>query len=88
MRTKYTTNTNDVAELTRLTLSTFLNIGQMARYRCQYVLGKDLQKDCPAQVNACELSQNRDKMIFYTCLAGLGMLGLFAIGISGLCGRE
>jgi len=44
----------------------------MARYRYLYTYGKELQKDCPAQVNACELAQNRDKMIKYTCLAGIG----------------
>lgn len=46
--------TNDVAELTKLSLKAFLNIGQMARYRYLYTYGKELQKDCPAQVNACE----------------------------------
>ena len=80
--------TNDVAELTRLGLSTFVNIGQMARYRYLYTYEKELQKDCPAQVKACELAQNRDKMIKYTCLAGIGALGLLAFGISGLISRE
>lgn len=79
-----TTKRNDVAEVTRMGLSTFVNIGQMARYRYLYTYGKKIQKDCPAQVNACELAQNRDKMIKYTCLAGLGILGLFAIGMAGL----
>ena len=80
----YRTKRNDVAELARLGLSTFLNIGQMTWYRYQYTLGKELQKDCPALVNACELAQNRDKMIYHTCLAGLGTLGLLACGIAGL----
>ena len=79
-----TTKSNEVAELTRLGLSTFLNIGQMAQYRYQYTLGKELQKNNPAQVNACELIQNRGKMIKYACLAGLGIAGLFVIGFSGL----
>lgn len=82
------TKTNEVAELTSMGLSTFVNIGQMARYRYLYTYGKELQKDCPAQVNACELAQNRDKMIKYTCLAGLGALGLLAFGIAGLISRE
>ena len=82
------TKTNDVAELTKLSLRTFLDIGQMARHRYLYIYKKELQKDFPAQVNACELAQNRDKMIKYTCLAGLGILGLVAIGISGLMSRE
>ena len=82
------TKSNDITELTKLTLSTFSNIGQMARYRYLYTLGKELQNDSPAQVNACELAQNRDKMIYHTCLAGLGALGLFAFGIAGLVRRE
>jgi hypothetical protein len=82
------TKTNDIAELAKLSLSTFLHIGQMARYRYLYTYEKELQKDCPAQVNACELAQNRDKMIKYTCLAGLGTLGLLAFGIAGLISRE
>jgi len=80
--------TNDVAELTKLGLKTFLNIGQMARYRYQYTLGKELQKSSPAQVNAFELAQNRDKMIYHTCLAGIGALGLLAFGIAGLISKE
>ena len=83
-----TTKRNDVAEVMRLGLSTFVNIGQMARYRYQYTLEKELQKDSPVQVNACELAQNRDKMIKYTCLAGLGTLGLLAFGIANLISRE
>ncbi len=82
------TKTNDVAELTKLSLKTFLNIGQMARYRYLYTYGKELQKDYPAQVNVCELAQNRDNMIKYTCLAGIGALGLLAFGIAGLISRE
>lgn len=82
------TKTNDVAELTKLSLKTFLNIGQMAQYRYQYALGKDLQKDCPAQVNTCQLAQNRDKMIMHTCLAGLGVAALLVFGIAGLNNRE
>ena len=82
------TKTKDVAELTKLSLKTFLNIGQMARYRYLYTYGKELQKYSPAQVNACELAQNRDKMVKYTCLAGIGTLGLFAFGIAGLISRE
>lgn len=88
MNTMNTTKTNDVAELAKLTLSTFLNIGQMAQYRYQYTLGRELQKDFPAQLNACELAQNRDKMIKYTSLAGIGVLGLLAFGIAGLISKE
>jgi hypothetical protein len=80
--------TNDVEGLTKLSLKTFLNIGQMARYRYLYTYGKELQKDFPTQVNACELAQNRDNMIKYTCLAGLGALGLLTFGIASLMSRE
>ena len=83
-----TTKTNDVAELTKLSLTTFLNIGQMARYRYLYTLGKELQKDGFIQVNTCDLAQNREKMIKYTCLAGIGVLGLLAFGIVDLISRE
>lgn len=83
-----TTNTKDILDLTKLTLSTFNNIGQMTRYRYLYTLGKELQNDSPVQVNACELAQNKAKMIKYTCLAGLGILGLLAFGIAGLTSRE
>ena len=83
-----TTKRNDVAELAKLSLRTFLDIGQMARYRYLYTLEKELQKDGSVQVNAYDLAQNRDKMIKYTCLAGLGTLGLLAFGIAGLISRE
>ena len=83
-----TTKRNDIAELTKLGLSTFLYVGLMARYRYLYTLEKELQKDNPVQVNACELAQNRDKMIKYTCYAGLGTLGLLAFGIAGLISKE
>ncbi len=83
-----TSKTNDVTELTKLSLTTFLNIGQMARYRYLYTLGKELQNDSPAQVNSCELAQYKTKMICHTCLAGLGTLALLAFGIAGLIGRE
>ena len=67
-----TTKTNDVAELTKLSLMTFNNIGQMARYRVDYLMR----------------NQNRDKMITHACLACFGIFGLLAIGIAGLTNRE
>ena len=82
------TKSNDIAELAKLSLSTFSNIGQMARYRYLYTLGKELQNDNSVQVNACELSQNKTKMIYHTCLAGIGIIGLFALGIAGLMNRK
>lgn len=88
MNTINTTKTNDVAELAKLTLSTILNIGQMACYRARYMMGKDLQNYSQAQVNAYELNQNRDKMIYHACLAGLSIVGLLAMGVSGLNSRN
>lgn len=79
-----TTNRNEAAALTRLGLSTFLNIWQMAQYRYQYAQEKERQKDSPDQANADELAWNRDKMIKYAGFAVLGIVGLFAIGISSL----
>ena len=35
-----------------------------------------------------KLSQNRNKMIYHTCLAGLEILGLLAIGIAELKSRK
>jgi len=78
----------DFLDIAKQGICTFYNIRQTARYRYLYTLGKEMQKDGLAQVNACELAQNRDKMIKYTCLAGLGALGLLAFGIAGLINRE
>lgn len=64
-----TTNRNEAAALTRLGLSTFLNIWQMAQYRYQYAQEKERQKDSPDQANADELAWNRDKMIKYAGFA-------------------
>lgn len=72
MGTTDTMKRNDILDLTKLSLSTFLNIGQMAQYRVDYLVR----------------NQNRDKMIKHACLAGLGILGLLALGIAGLAGRE
>ena len=66
------TDTKDYLDIAKQGISTFLNIGQMARYRVDYLMRK----------------QNRDKMIKYTCLAGLGILGLLAIGIAGLTSNK
>lgn len=83
-----TTQTNDVNELMKLSLTTFLNIVQMTHFRVCYLTGKELQNESSAYVSASELTQNRDKMIFHTCLAGLGIIGLFAFGIAGLISKK
>ena len=62
------TKTKEVLDLTRLGLFTFLNIGQMTRYRVDYLVR----------------NQNRDKMMKHASLVGLGIISLFAIGILGL----
>lgn len=87
MRTNESINRNDVLDLTKQGFSTLYNIAQMARYRYLYILGKDSQNDGSIH-NTSELNQNKEKMIKYTCLAGLGILSLFAIGICGLRSRE
>ena len=88
MNPTYTPKTNNVDVLTRLTLTTFLHIGQMTQYRYLYCLEKELQNDTPFQVNADEMNQNRTKMIYHTCLTGLCIAGLLTFGISGMINRE
>lgn len=62
----------DYLDIAKQGLSTFYDIGQMARYRVDYLVR----------------NQNRDKMIKHACLAGLGIVGLLAIGIAGLTIRK
>ena len=80
----YTTKTNDVTELAKLSLSTFSNIAQMTYYRTQYLTEKELRHENALQISTHELEQNRDKMILHTCLAGLGVIALFTFGIASL----
>ena len=87
MRTNESIKNNEVLDLTKQGLSTFYNIAQMARYRYLYTLGKESQNENSIS-NTIELEHNRTNMIKYTCLAGVGILGLLAIGICGLSGRE
>ena len=87
MRTNEYIKNNEVLDLTKQGLSTFYNIAQMARYRYLYTLGKELQNE-NSIYDTIELEHCRTKMIKYTCLAGLGILGLLAIGICGLSSRE
>lgn len=62
----------DYLDIAKQGISTFYNIGQMARYRVDYLVR----------------NQNKDKMILHACFAGLGILGLLAIGIAGLATRK
>lgn len=62
------TDIKDYLDITKQGISTFYNIGQMARYRVDYLVR----------------NQNKEKMIKHACLAGLGIIGLLAIGIAGL----
>ena len=82
------TKIKEVLDLTKQGISTFYYIGQMARYRYQYSFGKELHNDGLVHVNVRELAQNRDNLLKYTCLTGLGILGLFAIGVSDLNNRR
>jgi hypothetical protein len=77
-----TNRTNDVVDLVKFGLTTFLNIGEMGRYMYLYFSEKESQNNIRTSARA--LNQNRDKMIYHTCLAGVGILGLFTIGIVGL----
>ena len=86
MRTNESTQSKDALDLIKQGLSTFHYIAQMARYRYLYTRGKELQNDGSIH-NSIELDHNRTQMIKYTCLTGLCILGLFAIGISGLRSR-
>ena len=60
----------DVINLINHSTSTFSNIAQMTQYRMKYVQDRN--------------AEDKQKMIYHTCLAGVGILGLFAIGIAGL----
>ena len=72
MKTMKSTEIKDYFDIAKQGISTFYNIGQMTRYRVDYL----------------ERKQNRDKMIKHVCLAGLGILGLLVVGIAGLANRE
>ena len=69
---KNSSEIKDYLDIAKQGSSTFYNIGQMTRYRVDYLVR----------------NQNRDKMIKHVCLAGLGIIGLLAFGIAGLASRE
>lgn len=62
----------DYLDIAKQGISTFYDIGQMARYRVDYLVR----------------NQNRDKMVKHACLAGLGIIALLAIGITGWASRK
>lgn len=62
----------DCLDIAKQGVSTFYNIGQMTRYRVDYLVR----------------NQNRDKMVKHACLAGLGIIALLAIGITGWASRK
>lgn len=78
-----TTRTKDILDFTKQGLSTFYNIAQMTHYRVRYLTEKELQKDSSVMVSEREMARNRNKIMYHTCLAGLGIIELFAIGVSG-----
>lgn len=60
----------DVKELIKDSADTMLNIAQMGQYRMRYLQNRD--------------ARDKEKMIKYTVLAGLGIICLMTIGIAGL----
>lgn len=60
----------DVINLIKNSASTFLNIAQMTQYRMRYLQERN--------------AEDKEKMIKYTILSGVGIACLFMIGISGL----
>lgn len=60
----------DVINLINHSTFTFLNIAQMAQYRVKYLQDGD--------------AESKQKMIYHTCLAGVGIACLLTIGILGL----
>ena len=86
MSTNESINRKDILDLTKQGLSTLYNIAQMARFRYLCTVGKESQNE--NIYDTIELEHNRTKMIKYACLAGLGIMGLFAIGICGLARKE
>lgn len=60
----------DVINLVKDSASTFLNIAQMTQYRMKYMQERN--------------AEDREKMIKYTILSGVGILSLLTIGIMGL----
>lgn len=60
----------DVINLIKDSASTFLNIAHMTQYRMEYVQNGD--------------REDKEKMIKYTILSGLGIACLLTMGIAGL----
>ena len=60
----------EVINLIKDSASTFLNIAQMTQYRMEYVQNGD--------------REDKEKMIKYTILSGLGIACLLTMGIAGL----
>lgn len=60
----------DVINLINHSASTFLNIAQMGQYRMKYLQERD--------------AEDKEKMYKHAFLAGVGILSLLTIGISGL----
>lgn len=85
MTMNYKTNTNDVVDLVKLGLTTEYYIAQMARYRYSYFTDKYALEDQPSiQRNNSSYDENKGKMILYTGLTIVGIVGLFVLSISEL----
>lgn len=83
-----TTTIKDFLDLTKLAMSTFYDIAQMTHYRVRYLTVKESFNDGVAQISVNDLNRDRDRMVRFACLAGLGVAGLLAIGIAGLSNRK
>lgn len=82
------TTKKDSLDLTKQGMSTFYNIAQMVHYRVRYLTEKESFNDNAARISINDLNQDRDRMVRFACLAGLGVAGLLAIGIAGLSNRK
>lgn len=70
MKAFLTRMNKDIINLISHSASTFLDIAQMTQYRMKYLQNRD--------------AKDKEKMIKYTILSGVGILSLLAIGIAGL----
>lgn len=70
MKAFLTRMNKDIINLISYSASTFFDIAQMTQYRMKYFQNRD--------------AKDKEKMIKYTILSGVGILSILAIGIAGL----
>ena len=89
MPTNYKSNTNDVVDLVKLSLTTGYYIAQMARYRYLYLTDKyALEAPTSIQRNDRSYDENKGKMILYTGLSIAYIAGILVSSISELNKRN